>query len=262
MKKINTQILTKNIISNNLNIKNTIPNYIVYKLCIETAKLLEKEQDSLKNINWTNGEANIDTEYSKLACNCCKLAWDIIKNKYSKYNKIDIICIIPDINITFIIKDDTNIKKKIELKSSKKNKMPGSTIKKLNINQPLIYCLRPKNNSDIYKIRYSQYHNAMGESDIDLFQDRTPRPFINFEKMKCPNEFIPYESKNKNCWIEHYAKCSITRINNPNICKISWQDEMIKKIKTQIIEDYIKNTSIEQISIDKISLEIKKISID
>ena len=43
--------------------------------------------------------------------------------------------------------------------------MPGSTIKKLDINQALIYCLRPSPPSEEYIVRCSQYHNAMGESD-------------------------------------------------------------------------------------------------
>ena len=50
--------------------------------------------------------------------------------------------------------------------------MIGSTIRKLDINQPLIYCLRPNNTEGIYKIRYSQYHSAMGESDLDTFQNQ------------------------------------------------------------------------------------------
>jgi len=51
--------------------------------------------------------------------------------------------------------------------------MPGSTIKKLDINQPLIYCLRPSSEEDKYIIKCSQYHTAMGDSKFDLFQDRT-----------------------------------------------------------------------------------------
>ena len=63
------------------------------------------------------------------------------------------------------------------------NSIDKETIKKLDINQPLIYCLRPTNETDSYKIKCSQYYSAMGDSDTALFQDRTPRPFISFDKM-------------------------------------------------------------------------------
>ena len=223
-----------------------ITNELVYELCVETAKLLKDSQDKLAIIKWTNGEANIDTEYSELACEYCRMAWHIMKLKYPEYSKIDIVCEIPDINITFIYPDGRNKKHKIELKSSKSTKMPGSTIKKLNINQPLIYCLRPSANSYLYKIRCSQYHNAMGESNYDLFQDRTPRPFINFEKMKDINEIISFEHKEKNDWIDHYAKCALHRVDGTIQCRLSWQDDLVKSMKKKIIEDYLKNTSIEK----------------
>ena len=49
--------------------------------------------------------------------------------------------------------------------------MTGSTIRGLNINQTLIYCLRPSKASEEYIVRCSQYHNAMGESDSDGLSD-------------------------------------------------------------------------------------------
>ena len=103
------------------------------------------------------------------------------EKKYIEYRDITITCEIPD--TTFTYPNGSTTKHKIELKSSKSKTMPGSTIKKLDINQPLIYCLRPSPLSEEYIVRCSQYHNAMGESDTELFQDRTPRPFISFEKM-------------------------------------------------------------------------------
>jgi len=139
-----------------------ITNEIVYSLCIKTTQLLKETQDKLQKITWTNGEANLDTEYSQLACNCCSNAWDITKQIYPEYSKISIVCNPPDINITFIYLDGSRVNKKIELKSSKSLKMPGSTIKKLDVNQPLIYCVRPQDINGEYRIRCSQYHNAMG----------------------------------------------------------------------------------------------------
>ena len=241
---------------------NEITDSIIYELGIETTKLLNERQGDLENINWQNGEANIDTEYSKLACDVCTIAWNRMKQKNSKYTEIDITCIIPDINITFIYSDKRKSKHKIELKSSKSKKMPGSTIKKLDINQTLIYCLRPNTNSEQYKLKCSQYHSAMGYSDIDLFQDRTPRPFLNFEKMNEIDNILPFEKKDKNCWIEHYAKCGLKRIDNSISCHQSWQDDMIKIIKKNILDEYIRNTTEEQFQRDKISLIIENTNIN
>ena len=208
----------------------------------------------LKNINWTDGESNLDTEYSKLACICCTQAWNNLKKKYLEYSDINIRCEIPDINITFIYPKGNTSNDKIELKSSKHKKMPGSTIKKLDINQTLIYCLRPSKESEPYQLRCSQYHSAMGKTNIDLFQDRTPRPFINFNKMNKVFHDNHYLIKDKDCWIEHYANCAIKRIEKTTKCQKSWQDDMIKIIKNQIIKDYIKNTSLTKFKKDKLNL--------
>ena len=232
-----------------------IPNNIVYELAIETTKLLNENQEELSKIIWTNGESNIDTEYSDLSCKYCLLSWEKIKQKYPIYNQVKISCNTPDINITFSYPKIKDTKHKIELKSSKSKKIPGSTIKKLNINQPLIFCLRPKDETKKYVVRCSQYHHAMGDSNIDLFQDRTPRPIINFEKMEDVDNFLPFTNK------EHYAKCSLDRIRNDSLGQKSWQDDMIKIIKKNILEEYINNTTEEQFSIDKTILQIEKTSI-
>ena len=63
-----------------------------------------------------------------------------MKIKYPEYSEIEIICKIPDINITFIYPNGKETKHKIELKSSKK--IHCSTIKNLDINQMLIYCFK------------------------------------------------------------------------------------------------------------------------
>ena len=230
-----------------------ITKSIIYKLGIEITKKLNKSQDKLERITWNVCESNLDTEYSKLACDCCIIVWNEMKLKYPEYSKIEITCEIPDINITFEYPDGTKSRHKIELKSSKSKKMPGSTIKNLDINQTLIYCLRPSIASEPFKLKCSQYYNAMGESNTDLFQDRTPRPIINFDKM---NEEIPFVTKDKNDWIEHYAKCALKRIEETTICQKSWQDTMIKILKKEIVNDYIKNTTEQQFQIDKNSLKM------
>ena len=238
-----------------------ITEYIIYILGIETTKKINERQDELNSIIWNDGESNLDSEYSKLACNCCEMAWNEMKIKYSEYSETEIKCEIPDINITFIYPNGIKSKHKIELKSSKSKKMPGSTIKKLDINQTLIYCLRPSIPSDPYIVRCSQYHNAMGESDIDLFQDRTPRPFINFEKMSDADDIVPFITKDKYDWTEHYAKCALKRIEETTVCQNSWQDNMIKILKKEIINDYLRNTSELQFKIDKISLQVENTNI-
>ena len=220
-----------------------IPKHNVYELGIETTKLLSDRQDELSMIRWTNSESNLDSEYSKLACDCCITAWDTMKQKYPNYNKIDISCIIPDINITFRYPSGRESNHKIELKSSKKTKMLGSTIIKLDINQPLIYCLRPKG-LEPYILRCSQYYNAMEKSDVALFQERSPRPPINFNKMYDNQHF---EKKEKKYWdIEHYATCALNRIDESISCKHSWQDDMVEQIKKKAIEEFIRKTSVEQ----------------
>ena len=211
-----------------------ITNSIIQKLSFETTKKLNERQDELKSITWNDGESNLDTEYSELACDCFKMSWDEMKIKGPEYSEIEITCEIPDINITFKYPGGIKSKDKIELKSSKSKKMPGSTIKKLNINQMLIYCLRPSIASEPYIVKCSQYYNAMGESDTDLFQDRTPRPFINFKKMSEADNIVPFVTKDKNDWIEHYAKCALKRIEETTMCQKSWQDDMIKIMKKKI----------------------------
>ena len=47
----------------------------IFALAIETTRLLNQKQAQLRKIIWTNGEANIDTEYSTLACHICQSAW-------------------------------------------------------------------------------------------------------------------------------------------------------------------------------------------
>jgi hypothetical protein len=227
---------------------------LTYKLALETTKLVESKQSELKNIKWFVGEANIDTEFSQLVCRCCELTWNKMKTN-TEYAQVNIICNIPDVNIVFTLPNGEKVLSKIELKSSKKKIMPGSTIKKLEINQPLIYCLRPSTDLELYKLKCSQYHSAMGESEYDLFQDRTPRPNINFDKMDNNNTYV---SKDKDDWITHYSVSALNRIKNPEKYK-SWQDTLTKDMKEKIINDYVKNTSQEEFKLHKLELEMNNI---
>ena len=221
-----------------------------YKILMQIAALttfrLNESQEQLQQCKWSDGESNTDTDFSKLACKCAADAWLVIKSQYENLNMIYMIATPPDINCIFQI-DGAILKcpkNKIELKSCKHHIIPGSTIGKLDINQPLIYCRRPKNVNDRYEIRYGQYHTAMGESDIDLFQDRTPRPSLNFKKLSLFDKEIDYSFKKKDDWILHYGKCAVNRVKSNVSC--SWQDSLTKSIifeslkNIETIEDLIK----------------------
>jgi hypothetical protein len=59
------------------------------------------KQQRLRQLRWTNGEANLDTDFSRLAGECCVSAWKIIQQNNTDYNNIDITCNNPDITILF-----------------------------------------------------------------------------------------------------------------------------------------------------------------
>lgn len=211
-------------------------NKLLLEIAAEIANKLSEKQEQLKQCKWTDGESNTDTDFSELACKCAEEAWLCIKQKYPIFSDITMTASIPDIICTFSKNGKTIkvTKNKIELKSSKNHLMPGSTIGKLDINQPLIYCYRPKHNP--YEIRYGQYHIAMGESDIDLFQDRTPRPQLNFTKLfSSSQKEIIYSNKKKDSWISHYGKCAVNRLNHS--VSYSWQDSLTKSILYEALQN-------------------------
>lgn len=214
-----------------------------------TAQILQKKQIELAKIKWTDGESNTDSEFSRLACDSCEEAWNDIKEGYPDFKDLPLEFQIPDINI-ILSKDGKPLAVgKIELKSSKGNGIiPGSTIGKLDINQPVIFCLRDES-AGTFEFRYSQYHNCIGESNTDTFQDRKPRPHVNFQKMTDINSNHVYIYKEKGNWVEHYAKCALLRTKEHKRYK-SWQDTLTARI----IELFIKETSIEDFAKRKLEL--------
>lgn len=220
-----------------------ITDAVVYQLAIATAKILRTKQTELSSIKWTNGESNLDSEYSALACRCCIFAWTIMTISKPEFRTVKIECSVPDINIKFTTLDCV-VEKKIELKSSTKTSLIGSTVKSLCDNQPLIYCLRPKSKHDVYRIRCSQYHQAMKKTDHDLFQDRTPRPILDFHSMEELGHEKPFACKARDEWISHYASCSLSRLTKK--VTHSWQDDLVESIKRKILTEFIENTSIEE----------------
>jgi hypothetical protein len=214
---------------------------ICLSLTQRTAQIIERNQVELSNIKWADGEANTDSGFSKLGCSSCEEAWGQIKVDYPNYLELSIKCSSPDITITFLKDSKPVVSSKIELKSGKgKGLIPGSTIGNLDINEPVIFCLRNES-SHTFQIRYSQYHNCIGESNTDMFQDRTPRPYVNFQKMTDVNTRVEYKHKEKNDWVEHYALCALFRTKNSKPYK-SWQDNLT----AAIIRNFIKETGIEE----------------
>jgi hypothetical protein len=219
---------------------NNLLNEVVFDLAKLTADILNNKQELLRNIKWTDGESNTDTEFSQLSCECCEEAWSIIKDQRDELSDNQLSVSIPDIVCEFVVNDE-KITKHIELKSSKRKLMCGSTIGKLDVNQPMIFCLRPKSPDDgVYYIKCSQYFSAMNLKLCDLFVDRTPRPYISFDKMKVDEPYVYRENLH---WIEHYAQSALTRIKSKSIKNPSWQDELVKCIRKAVIEDYTSQTT-------------------
>lgn len=229
----------------------TIPENIILRLSQKTAQLLEGKQEELASCSWTNGESNTEGDYSRLACRCVLEAWSLIQSDFPGMENVIIEANSPDISCIFK-NDSLSFKRKIELKSSLNVTMPGSTIGKLDFNQPMIYCLRPKNPTEPFKFRYSQYHHALGENDKELFQDRTPRPIINYDKMWDSSVLATYTEKEKSEWVDHYAVCALNRLNTPT--QYSWQDSLVRKIKDYVIKTFLSTTTIEEIARMKVEL--------
>ena len=216
----------------------------IYNLAINTTLILIAKQKELSKVKWSDGEANLDSDYSNLACLCCEEAWKKMQRNNLNFAKITIKCSSPDISIRFTYQNKTTTNHEIELKSSKGSSMSGCSIGKLNINKPLIWCRRPSpKNKRLkkYELRCSQYHHAFRKREVDLFVSRTPRRSIYFHDMSDIDHPLPFSIENK------------------TVCKKSFQDDIVSLIKKQILEDYVINTSEKQFKEDKISFQNKKI---
>jgi hypothetical protein len=198
-----------------------------------TAQLLQTKD--LRGIKWRDGEANTDLEFSELACQLCSQAWKDIQKDFPEYADITLTARAPDINLLFS-QGSNSFVGKIELKSGKGTDTPGSTLGDLDMNMPVIYCLRKK---DAFEFRYQQYYNCIVQTERDLFQDRTPRPHVKFEMMTDPGSPLEYVEKAKEPWIEHYARCAL---NRTKVKFTSWQDDLVHTI----LRFFIQETSVEE----------------
>lgn len=223
-----------------------ITGVVMARLTQLTVQQLETQQERLRSCKWTDGESNTESDYSRLSCECALRSWIQVQLEYPELGDVTFQATSPDTTCKFVFTNGQTVQTKIELKTSLGTLMPGSTIGKLNINQCMIYCLRPKNDTDPFKLRYSQYHNAMGETDTEIFQDRTPRPMINFNKMLESGSILTYIEKQKDAWIERYALCAYNRIHTNIKVVYSWQDGLVKELKRIFIAEFIKSTSVEE----------------
>ena len=224
--------------------KNSPRNYgkemwktVCMRLTQRTAQIVSTKQEELKQIKWTDGESNTEGGFSRLSCLCVVEAWNEIKEEYPLFRDMTLEARSPDITITFKKETQPITTCKIELKSGKGNTIPGSTIGGLDMNEPVMYCRRDESDGTFH-FRYGQYHGCIGESERDLFQDRTPRPHVNYQKMADIDTTVEYVKKEKTNWVGHYAKCALHRITG---VVSSWQDHLVKKIITL----FIAQTSVE-----------------
>ena len=213
-----------------MNIEQKIEDEILPKLTQETCKLLNLKKKDLSELNWQTGESNLDTDFSNLAKKCCESAFKKINEIKELSLKIDI----TDLKLKFKYKKKI-INKKIELKTSKTNTLPGGTKRTLDINQWTICCKRSKK-IDEFELKYGRYYLGMKVTDRDLLQDRSPRPQLNFQNFQDPTESPKKEKREETPdWIPHYANAAINRVLNPK--DYSWQDDLIKKIIKEVLKN-------------------------
>ena len=91
-----------------------------------------------------------------------------------------------------------------------------------------IICKRDQD-SNSYEIRYGRYYLGMDISSHEKFQDRSPRPSLNFYNYQKFNEkpILEKDSISSTFW-KSYADSAITRILDPK--NHSWQDDLVKEI--------------------------------
>lgn len=219
----------------------------------KTTQLLAVASDQLSQIKWTDGEANTDSGFSSLACQKFEEAFYHTDCQNIKLSGIKV----PDIQIIFTDNENNEFRRKIELKSCKENKgkgsriIPGSTISKLDLNMWVIFCRRSSNGSR-FEFRYGRYYLGITLGETDLFQDRSPRPRLSWDKYQHINENPRTEliSHNK-AWIKRYARAAVDRLFKQ--CTYSWQDDLVREIIKIVISE---NISLEDLKMDQDNSDI------
>jgi deoxycitidine kinase/deoxyguanosine kinase len=212
----------------------TVTNQHMMDLAQKTAELLAGAQEELKNVKWKDGEANLDTGYSRLACSMAQKAWDVMQQHDPELHEIEMVATPPDINCAFSMTNATTGQRthiashKIELKSSKTYSVPGSCIGKLDINQCIIFCKRPKSSGEgAYQFAWGQYHQSFELTDHDCFQDRTPRPVVHFKKLCSPIQPQLYQENPTIDFVSHFSQAAINRVHGTFG---TWQDDLVRQI--------------------------------
>ena len=108
-------------------------------------------------------------------------------------------------------------------------------IKSLDPNIWTIMCCRADLRDKI-EVRYGRYFIGMEISVYEKFQDRSPRPSLNFNKFQKYNEKpkIALTTMSKSFW-KDYAKSAIKRVLEPQ--QYSWQDDLVKEIIKIVLKD-------------------------
>lgn len=212
----------------------SIQGSIVLRTVRETVKILESQKEKFAQVLWHDGESNLESGYSQLACSAFVEAWSQLKTGYDGFENSSVNARSPDISCEITDNDGKVHKIKVELKSSKKRQLPGSTIGKLDMNQMIIYCLHDNDNLEF---RYGQYYQAIQKGQYDLFQDRTPRPLVKIDGLCKSDESIEYKEISSDFNTDHYAHCALRRIKSTK-CS-SWQDNLTRKI----ILEFVNQTS-------------------
>jgi len=206
-------------------------NLLMPQITKLTAFKLSKSQNELNNISWHKGESNTDLEFSELAKKKCVESFDEINTNKNLFLNVEI----PDLLLTFK-KGDHKQRFKIELKSTKSadRSVPGSMIMSLDPNMWTIFCLRKESG---FEVRYGRYHLGMSRSTHDLFQDRSPRPRLQFDNFQNVNEEPNLEETNiDKSFFKHYARSAVNRVLDPK-GRGSWQDDLVKEIIRIAIKD-------------------------
>ncbi len=132
-------------------IEDYIDNDLLPNLVRDTCCILNDLSNELMNLNWHKGESNTDMDFSEFAKNCFLKAFESTTVQHDLKIEIDI----PDLILCFY-NNEEKYKKKVELKSTKSQNasLPGSTIRKLDLNMWTIICHRniSSNRCTVYAI--------------------------------------------------------------------------------------------------------------
>lgn len=205
---------------------------LIANLVWRTAKLLQSAQNELSEVNWQDGESNTDSGYSMVARRKFAEAFDELVKDQTNIKLVSNKA--PDITYRMLINGEELVGK-IELKSCKSDSkdvgvIPGSTIRDLDWNVWVIFCRRSSDNKN-FEFRYGRYFLGIDIKPTELFQDRSPRPRISWNKYQLLDEEPKLGKLNQDDdWIKKYAQAAVNRISGEYNVDSSWQDTLVREI--------------------------------